>query len=102
MELKRPQAWQRHQLAAIERMKADISRYTDPVIHIMGICSLVYLATWCPIWIFWAEGGAPWLPLLVATLSGIVVVITAPVFALAVGIERYLCRRLQQLQAPNS
>lgn len=99
MDLRQPETWQRHQLAAIERMQADIGRYTRPVMTIMGISSLVYLMTWGPLIAFWGGSNLPWLPLLTAALSACIMTLTAPAFALAVGIESYFCRRLQKLNA---
>ena len=99
MDLRQPESWQRHQLAATERMQTDIGRYTRPVISIMGISSLVYLMTWGPLVTFWGAGNMPWLPLLTAALSACVTTLVAPAFALAVGIESYFCRRLRLLEA---
>lgn len=99
MDLRQSEAWQRHQLAAIERMQADLGRYTRPVMSIMANCSLVYLMTWGPLCAFWEIGNVPWIPLLAAAFSGVVVAITFPAFALAVGIENYFYRRLDSLQA---
>ncbi|PWE33423.1 hypothetical protein DDZ14_04270 [Maritimibacter sp. 55A14] len=95
MDLRQPEAWQRHQLATTERMQADIGRYTRPVMNIMGTVSLVYLLTWGPLCVFWEVGNMPWLPLLTTALSGLVVAMTFPAFALAVGIERYFHHRLK-------
>lgn len=100
MEIKQSQTWQRHQLAATERMQAEVGRYTRPVMSLMSIGSLVYLMTWGPVWILGAEN-TTWLPLLVAALSACAMAIAAPAFALAVGIEGYFKRRLRQLNAEN-
>ncbi len=94
MNLKQPEAWQRHQMATTERMQADIGRYTRPVMSVMAIFSLAYLLTWGPLCLFWEVDSMPWLPLLTAAFSGLVVAMTFPAFALAVGIERYFHRRL--------
>lgn len=98
MDLKQPEAWQRHQMAATERMQADIGRFTRPVMNIMATCSLVYLMTWGPLCAFWEVGNMPWAPLVTATSSGLIVAMTFPAFALAVGIESYFCRRLNILR----
>ncbi|CRL12481.1 hypothetical protein NIT7321_03358 [Phaeobacter italicus] len=98
MDMRQPEAWQRHQLALTERMQIDVGRYTRPVMSIMATCSLVYLMTWGPLCAFWEVGHMPWLPLLVAAFSGLIVAMAFPAFALAVGIERYFCRRLRSLQ----
>ncbi len=98
MDLRQPEAWQRHQMAAIERMQADIGRYTRPVMSVTATCSLVYLMTWGPLCAFWEVGNMPWLPLLASALSACVIALTAPAFALAVGIESYFCRRIRALQ----
>ncbi|WP_297542939.1 hypothetical protein [Roseovarius sp.] len=98
MDLRQPETWQRHQLATTERMQADISRYTRPVISAMGISSLSYLMTWGPLVAFWGVNNMPWLPLLATALSACIVTLTAPAFALAVGIEGYFMRRLRALE----
>lgn len=99
MDFKQSKSWQRHQLAAVERMQADIGRYTRPVISIMGISSLAYLMTWGPLVAFWGAGDMPWLPLLTAGLCACLIALTAPVFALAMGVEHYFHRRLRDLEA---
>lgn len=99
MNLKQSKSWQRHQLAAVERMQADIGRYTRPVISIMGISSLAYLMTWGPLVAFWGAGDMPWLPLMTAGLCACLITLIAPVFALAVSLEHYFRRRLRLLEA---
>lgn len=99
VKLRQPETWQRHQLAAIERMQADLGRYTRPVMSIMGVSSLAYLLTWGPLLAFWEAGNMPWLPLLIAAICACIITLTAPAFALAVGVERYFCRRLRLLEA---
>lgn len=96
MELKQTEAWQRHQMATTERMQAEVGRYTQPVMRAMGVCSLAYLASWGLMWVFGAEGRAP--VVAVAGLSGVVVVLGAPAFALAVGVEGYFRRRMRGVQ----
>lgn len=98
MDLRQPEAWQRHQLASTERMQADLGRYTRPVMSTMATCSLVYLMTWGPLYALWEVGHMPWLPLLAAAFSGLVVTMIFPAFVMAVGIESYFCRRLRSLQ----
>jgi len=99
MDLRQPETWQRHQLATTERMQADISRFTRPVMSIMGISSLVYLMTWGPLVAYWGVGNMPWLPLLASASSACIITLTTPAFALAVGVESYFKRRLRVLQA---
>lgn len=99
MDLRQPETWQRHQLATTERMQADISRFTRPVMSVMGISSLVYLMTWGPLVAYWGVGNMPWLPLLASASSACIITVTAPAFALAVGVESYFIRRLRVLQA---
>ncbi len=96
MELKQTEAWQRHQMATTERMQADVGRYTRPVMRVMGVCSLAYLASWGLVWAVEADGRAP--VVAVAGLSGVVVVLGAPAFALAVGVEGYFRQRLRAMQ----
>lgn len=95
MDLRQSETWQRHQLATTERMQADISRYTRPIISAMGISSLSYILTWGPLITFWDASGVPLLLLLAVALSACIVTLTAPAFALAVGIESYFTRRLR-------
>ena len=45
MEIKQSQTWKRHQLAATERMQAEVGRYTRPVMSLMSIGSLVLFVT---------------------------------------------------------
>lgn len=99
MDLRQPKTWQRHQLATTERMRADIGRYTRPVMSVTATSSMIYLMTWGPLWAFWEVGSMPWLPLLAAAFSGVIVAMTFPAFALAVGIESYFCRRLQDIES---
>ena len=80
-------------------MQADIGRYTRPVMTITGTSSLMYLMTWVPLIAFWGAGNMPWLPLVAAAVSGIVVAMAFPAFALAVGVESYFRRRLSFFQA---
>ena len=96
MELKQTQAWQRHQMATMERMQADVGRYTRPVMRVMGVCSLAYLTSWGLVWTLGTDGGTA--VVAVAGLSGVVVVLGAPAFALAVGVEGYFRRRLRAMQ----
>lgn len=98
MDLRQPETWQRHQLAAIERMQADIGRYTRPVMSIMGISSMAYLMTWWPLVTFWKAGDMPWPPLIAVVFCACVITLTAPAFALAIGVESYFCRRLRKLE----
>lgn len=93
MELKQTEAWQRHQMATMERMQADVGRYTRPVMRVMGVCSLAYLVSWGMVWAVGADGGAP--VVAVTGLSGLVVVLGTPAFALAVGVEGHFRRRLR-------
>lgn len=41
----------------------------------------------------------PWLPLLAAAFSGLILAMAFPAFALAIGLESYFGRRLRSLQA---
>ena len=99
MNLRQPETWQRHQLAAIERMQADIGRYTRPVMGTMGTSSLVYLMIWGPMVTFWGEDNMPRLVLTAAALSACTITLFAPAFALAIGVETYFCRRIRQMEA---
>lgn len=89
MELKKSDAWQRHQLAAAERMQRDLARYTHPVIRAVGLCGVAYLASWVALMLTGTGGGS--MPAaMVAAVSATGVVLGAPAFALAVGVERHL------------
>lgn len=79
-------------------MQIDIGRFTRPVMSLTGTFSLVYLFTWGPLCMFWEVRDMPWPPLVTAAFSGLVVVMTFPAFALAVGIESYFERRLNPSQ----
>jgi hypothetical protein len=94
MELEKSDAWRRHQRATVERMHKDLARYTHPVIRGVGLFGVAYLASWAAIIVLGA--GAVSMPVaMVAALSGAVVVLGAPAFALAVGVERYVRGRLE-------
>lgn len=92
MELEKSDVWRRHQLAVMERMHLDTTRYTHPVIR--GLCGVAYLASWAAIVVLGPDGGVTVPVALVAGLSAMVVVLGAPAFVLAVGVERVLCSRL--------
>lgn len=96
MELKQTEAWQRHQMATTERMQADVGRYTRPVMRVMGVCSVAYLASWGLVGASGTDVGAPMVA--VAGLSGLVLVLGAPAYALAVGVEGYFRQRLRAMQ----
>lgn len=97
MKMSQPETWQRHQLAAAERIQADVARFTRPVMNITTIFSLVYLMTWGPLFAFGTVGSMPLVPLLTAAVSGCVIALSMPAFALAIGIETYFRHRLHLL-----
>lgn len=92
MEIEKSDAWQRHQLATVERMQRDLARLTHPVIRAVGLCGVAYLASWATVMLFGAEAMAM---MAVVAVSAAVLVLGAPAFALAVGVERYLRGRLE-------
>jgi hypothetical protein len=92
MEIEKSDAWQRHQLATVERMQRDLARLTHPVIRAVGLCGVAYLASWVVVIVLGAEAMAM---LAVAAVSAAMLVLGAPAFALAVGVERYLRGRLE-------
>jgi hypothetical protein len=93
MKLEKSDAWRRHQLAAVERMQKDLARYTHPVIRGLGYFGVAYLASWAAVIVLGA--GAVSIPVaVIAVLSGAGVVLGAPAFALAVGVERYVRGRV--------
>ena len=94
MELEKSDAWQRHQLVAVERMQKDLAHYTHPVIRAVGQCGVAYLASWAVLMALGA--GALSLPVaVVAAMSAVALVLGAPAFALAIGVERHLRGRLE-------
>ena len=94
MELEKSDAWQRHQLAAVERMQKDLARYSHPVIRGVGLFGVAYLASWAAIIVPGASAVS--MPLaMVTAFSAAAVVLGAPAFALAVGVERHLRERLE-------
>lgn len=97
MDLRQPDSWRRHQLAATERMQCDIGRFTRPVIDVMCVFSLTYFMAWGALCVLWNGDGMPWAPLLTATVAGFVVVAALSAFMLAVGIESYFSRRLRSM-----
>lgn len=91
MEIEKSDAWQRHQLATLERMQRDLARLTHPVIRAVGLCGVAYLASWAVV-IFKADVG----PMAaVAAISAAVLLLGAPAFVLAVKVERHLRKRLE-------
>lgn len=92
MEIEKSDAWQRHQLATVERMQRDLARWTHPVIRAVGLCGVAYLASWATVMLLGAEAMAM---MAVVAVSAAVLVLGAPAFALAVGVERYLRGRLE-------
>jgi hypothetical protein len=94
MELEKSDAWQRHQQATVERLQKDLARYSHPVIRGVGLFGVAYLSSWAAIIVLGA--GAVSMPAaIVAAFSAAVVVLGAPAFALAVGVERHLRGRLE-------
>mgnify|MGYP005748656019 CR=1 FL=1 len=92
MEIETSVAWQRHQLATVERIQRDLARYTHPVIRGVGLCGVAYLASWAVVMVLGAGAGAT---VVVAAVSAAALVLGAPAFALALGVERYLRGRLE-------
>ncbi|WP_377400776.1 hypothetical protein [Plastorhodobacter daqingensis] len=92
MKIEKSDVWQRHQLAAVESMQRDLARYTHPVIRAVGLCGVAYLASWAVVLVLGSGAGAM---VVVAAVSAAVLVLGAPAFALAVWVERYLRRRLE-------
>jgi hypothetical protein len=92
MEIEKSVAWQRHQLATVERMQRDLARLTHPVIRAVGLCGVAYLASWAVVMVLGADAGAM---VVVAAVSAAALVLCAPAFVLAVGLERYLRGRLE-------
>lgn len=94
MEIEKSDAWQRHQLATVERMQRDLARYTHPVIRAVGLCGVAYLASWAVVMVLGAAAGAT---VVVAAVSAAVLVLSTPTFVLAAGMERYLRGRLEKV-----
>lgn len=94
MDLRQSETWQRHQLAVTEHMQADIARYTHPVMRTVSLCGVAYLTAWAALMC-----GAPVMVALVAGLTAAIVLLGAPAFVLAAGIEWYFHRRLAGVPA---
>lgn len=94
MKIEKSEAWLRHQLATMERMQRDLARLTHPVIRVVGLCGVAYLASWAVVMVFGAAAGAM---VIVAAVSAGVVVLGAPAFALAVGVEQYFRGRFARI-----
>lgn len=86
MKIEKSDAWQRHQLAAVERMQRDLACYTHPVIRVVGLCGVAYLASWAVVMVLGADAGAM---VVVAAVFAAMLVLCAPAFVLAIGVERY-------------
>ena len=87
-------AWQRHQLATVERIQRDLARYTHPVIRAVGLCGVAYLASWVVVMVLGVAAGAM---VVVAAVFAAVLVLGAPAFVLAVGVERYARGRVARI-----
>ncbi|GGC12895.1 hypothetical protein GCM10011363_32000 [Marivita lacus] len=94
MKIEKSDAWKRQELATMERMQRDMARYTHPVIRVVGLCGVAYLASWAVVMVLGAAAGAM---VAVAAMSASVLVLVAPAFVLAVGVERYLRGRLARI-----
>jgi len=94
MEIEKSNMWQRRQLATVERIQRDLARYTHPVIRAVGLCGVAYLASWAVVMVQGAGAGSM---VVVAAVSAAALVLGAPAFALAVGVERYLRGRLARI-----
>lgn len=92
MEIEKSDAWQRHQLAAIERMQRDLARWTHLVIRAVGLCGVAYLASWAVVIVLGASAGAT---VAVAAVSAAALVLGAPAFVLAMAVERCFRGRLE-------
>jgi hypothetical protein len=93
MEIEKSDAWQRHQLATVERMQRDIARLTHPVIRAVGLCGVAYMASWAVVMVLGTSAGA----MVVVAASAAALVLGAPAFVLAVGVERYARGRLERI-----
>lgn len=89
MKIEKSDAWRRHQSALAERMQRDLARYTHPVIRALGLCGVAYLAS-CAVVMVLGAGAVSTPVAMVAAFSAVVLVLGAPAFALAVGVERHL------------
>lgn len=96
MEIEKSDAWQRHQLATVERMQRDLARLTHPVIRAVGLCGVAYLVGWAAVMVLGVAAGAM---VVVAAVSAAVLVLGAPAFVLAVGMERYLRGRVTRFSS---
>lgn len=96
MEIEKSDAWQRHQMATVERMQRDLARYTHPVIRAVGLCGVAYLASWAVVMVLGAAAGAM---VVVAAVSAAALVLVAPAFVLAVGVERYFRGRVSRFSS---
>lgn len=88
MEIEKSVAWQRHQLATVERMQRDLARLTHPVIRAVGLCGVAYLASWAVVMVLGAAAEAM---VIVAAVFAGALVLVAPAFALAVAVGRKVC-----------
>ena len=91
--------WQRQKMVVIERLHSDLSRFTDPIFHVVLFAAVVYLPCFALVMV----GGAVPVGALAALLaiSTVALVIASPAFALAVSIEAYFRRHIAQLPRPT-
>jgi hypothetical protein len=94
MKIEKSSSWKRHHMAVVERMQRDLARLTHPVIRVVGLCGVAYLASWAVVMVLGAAAGSM---VVVAAVSAAALVLGAPAFALAVAVERYFRGRLARI-----
>jgi hypothetical protein len=61
---------------------------------VMAVASQCYLLTWLPFVFLGADVQVHWIAAIVLVMSGSLIIMIAPAFALAVGVEGYFRRRM--------
>ena len=75
-------------------MQRDLARLTHPVIRAVGLCGVAYLVSWAVVMV---PGAAAEAMVVVAAVSAAMLVLVAPAFVLAVGVEQYFRGRLERI-----
>lgn len=91
---------QRQKLVILERVRHDISRFTNPVFNAFLIAASIYLPCYAKLMFFSTSAALDPLNVLLA-LSAIALVLTSPVFALAAAVEVYFAQHIAKVSLVN-
>jgi hypothetical protein len=84
---------QRQKLVIVERLRHDIGRFTGPVFNVCSVASAVYIPCYAVLMLSSKSGSLSPIDVLLL-LSGTVLMLMTPAFALAATVEVYFARRI--------